>query len=132
LYESSEGGTFKGKGRVLLVENDEAVAFMVCQMLEKLGCSVVCHTDASAGCTAAVTNPGGFDLMVTDYSMPGMTGIELASAVYEKEPGLPVILFTGLGEQLDPDTGKTGIRAVLKKPVSIEDFAKALGRILGA
>ncbi len=132
LDESFEGGTFKGKGRVLLVENDEAVAFMVCQMLEKLGCSVVYHIDANDGYTAAVTNPGGFDLMVTDYAMPGMTGIELAGAVHEKKPDLPVVLFTGLGEQLDPDTGKTGIRAVLKKPVSIEDFAVALGRILSA
>ncbi len=121
----------KGSERILLVEDDSAVAVMVKQMLEKLGYQVTIHTNSQEGCAAFLEQPAGFDVVVTDLTMPGMTGIELARHINEKSEHVPVIICTGFGEGLDKNPcGEHGVKALLKKPVSIKDFSVTLRKVL--
>jgi two-component system cell cycle sensor histidine kinase/response regulator CckA len=71
--------------------------------------------------------PGMIDLVITDESMPGLTGTELAKAVKEKSPSTPVILLTGFGDDMRSD-GKLpeGVRCILAKPVSSSDLRSAI------
>jgi CheY-like chemotaxis protein len=68
-------------------------------------------------------DPQRFDLVVTDQTMPKMTGSELAQRLMAKHPGLPVILYTGYTERLtEEQTRRAGIRALVTKPVDIAAF----------
>ena len=77
--------------------------------------------------------PATIDLLLTDQTMPGMTGLALAQRAAELRPGLPVLLYTGFGEGLDEaDLTRSGVRAVLRKPVDRETLRSALREALPA
>ena len=71
------------------------------------------------------------DVVLTDQTMPGMTGLALAARSRELRPGVPVLLYTGFGEGLDgADVERSGVRAVMRKPVDRDVLHAALGRAL--
>ena len=112
-----------GGSRVLLVDDDALVSMGAADMLMDLGHSV---TEASSGTQALQileANPE-FDLVVTDYAMPGMTGLDLAAKIKELRPHMPIIIATGYAE-LPPDAPHDFLR--LGKPYSQEELADMIG-----
>lgn len=120
-----------GTESILLVDDDENVLMMETQMLEKLGYTVSCHHRSDIALKTFIKDPDRFDVLVTDMTMPDMTGFQLADEIQKVRPGLPVILCTGFGEHVETkDFHKYGIKKLLNKPVAIKDFSFTLRAIL--
>ncbi|MSQ89225.1 MAG: response regulator, partial [Betaproteobacteria bacterium] len=76
-------------------------------------------------------DPSGFDLMVTDLSMPGISGLEVAKEVLRLRPDLPIVLASGyLTQELRAQALAVGIREVLHKPASVDDLLAAIKPLL--
>ncbi|MBI9075351.1 MAG: PAS domain S-box protein [Desulfatibacillum sp.] len=123
----------KGDEKVLLVEDEKSILDMTTKMLEKLGYQVTPFMDPQAALESLQTNPFAYDLLLTDMTMPHMTGFELAVKCQEIKPALPILLCTGFSDQFsDKKFKNTSIFEVLFKPVSMHVMASALRRALDA
>ena len=106
------------QGRVLIVDDEDAVAEFMRDLLESWGLDVTALLHATEARDLFMRDPARFDLVITDQTMPRMTGMELAREMLGKRPDLPVILYSGFGEGISQDeTTAAGIRALIKKPV---------------
>jgi len=123
-----------GRGEtVLIVDDDARLVALGEEMLAALGYEPVGFDGSRAAMAAFHANPARFDLVLTDEVMPEMTGTELAGAIHQKRPDLPVILMTGYDHDPRPDLlQKAGIREVLKKPLLSQQLAECLSRQLGS
>jgi signal transduction histidine kinase len=117
--------------RALLVDDDAAVLAATARVLERLGWAVTCH-DRPQDALARLTAEGAaWDCLITDLSMPGMTGAELADAVHARHPTLPIVLATGYLEAESSDhLARPSIRHVLTKPFSSADLQRALDALV--
>jgi two-component system, cell cycle sensor histidine kinase and response regulator CckA len=85
---------------------------------------VAAFTDPTEALAAVEADPGAWDLVATDYSMPAMSGLEFAQAVSAARPGLPILMMTGWTEDMPRDRVQAaGVRAVLVKPATLEELA---------
>ncbi|OPY63214.1 MAG: Blue-light-activated protein [Syntrophorhabdaceae bacterium PtaU1.Bin034] len=117
--------------RVLFVDDEQDLTEVAGTMLQKLGYKVTAMTDARQALERFLENPHGFDLIITDQSMPEITGIVLAREVLKVRSDIPVILCTGYSEVVSPEKAKkTGIRDFLMKPVTKNGMAQAIRRVL--
>ena len=123
-----------GAGRhVLYVDDEEAIIFLMTRLLERQGFRVSGYTNPQAALAAVQANPGQFDLAVTDYSMPGMSGLVLASALREIRPDLPVVLASGfITEELRQKAPAAGVRELIYKPDTVDDLCDAVARFANA
>jgi PAS domain S-box-containing protein len=113
--------------RILLAEDDVLVALGVTAVLEDMGHQVTRALDGAQA--LSILNSGEvFDLMITDYAMPGMTGLELAHAVKESWPALPVVLATGYAE-LPTGSAPIGLKRLFK-PFRPADLAELLAEVI--
>ena len=121
-----------GRGKhVLYVDDEEAIVFLVKRMLERQGFRVSAYTAPQEALAAARANPDQFDLVVTDYKMPGLSGLELAHALREIRPDLPVVLASGyITEELRAKAPDAGIRELIYKPNTVEDLCEAVARLV--
>ena len=116
---------------VLYVDDEEAIVFLVKRMLERQGFRVSAYTAPQEALAAARANPDQFDLVVTDYNMPGLSGLELAHALKEIRPDLPVVLASGyITEELRAKAPDAGIRELIYKPNTVEDLCEAVARLV--
>ncbi len=118
-----------GKKRILVVDDEPFVCDAVKMMLAFDGHDVV---TASNGKEAlGLFEQGKFDVVITDFAMPGMKGDELAAAVKARSPGQPVVMITAYAEMLH-SSGKTlpGVDHVVSKPFLLEDLREALASVL--
>ena len=107
-------------GHILVVDDEQSVARFLSDLLEGRGYEVTYLTSSRAAVTIFDTEPKGFDLVLTDQTMPEMSGIELAQVLVKKRPDLPVILCTGYSESVDEkQLGKQGIQGYVTKPIDI-------------
>jgi CheY-like chemotaxis protein len=114
--------------RILLVDDDPLVVAGTTAMLEELGHHpIVVATSGEAALAELQRNPG-WDLLLTDHKMPGMTGLQLASRVRALYPTLPILLASGYAE-LDQWSGASWPR--LRKPYTLDDLATALSEAVG-
>lgn len=108
---------------ILLVDDDAGVRFALSEVLVERGYRVIC---ASSG-PQALTSLDGVDVVVTDFSMPGMDGLELVSQIVARAPSLPVILLTAHGsENLVRIASSRGACSCLSKPFDIDDVARVI------
>ena len=123
-----------GMGRhVLYVDDEEAIIFLMTRLLERQGFRVSGFTDPREALAAVRANPGGFDLAVTDFNMPGMSGLEVASALREIRPDLPVVLASGyITEDLRQRAPAAGVRELIYKPNTVDDLCEAVARYANA
>lgn len=121
----------KGQESVLFVDDEPALVKMCQQMLESLGYKVVTRTSSIEALGAFRFEPDGFDIVITDLTMPNLTGVELAKELMQIRPDIPVVLCTGFSEQISPEKAKAlGIRELLFKPLVTRDLATAVRRVL--
>jgi len=122
----------RGEGRILLVDDEKPLVDTGRQMMEYLGYQVVGADSSLEALEQFRSRPDYFDAVVTDLTMPQMTGFELARELRTLRPEIPLILCTGYGEDLTPeDIAPLGFRAYVMKPVLMGDLAQALRRALG-
>jgi CheY-like chemotaxis protein len=118
--------------RILLVDDEPSLAMIGTKILQLLGYQVTAFTSAREALDAFIAEPGGFDLVITDLTMPGMTGIDLADALLATRGDLPILLTTGyIEDSIRDQLGLLGFREVLVKPVSAQVLAEAVRRVLG-
>lgn len=120
-----------GKERILIVDDEKVIADVMQQILEKLGYTVTVRTSSIEALEAFRDNPDKFDLVITDMTMPNMTGKELTKRLMSIKPDIPIILCTGFSEQINEKEAKwMGIDAFVMKPIHIHEIAKAVRDVL--
>ena len=117
----------RGKGRVLFIDDEESIASMARIALSKLGYDVRAETDPRAALRIFLKDPDRFNLVVTDQTMPHMSGLTLAGRLLAARPDIPIILSTGYSAVVDQKTAKdAGITAFVMKPLTREQLARAV------
>ncbi len=125
--EEVRGGT----ERILLVDDDEAIGCMTKQLLEKLGYKLTMLMSGTEAAETFAKAPHDIDLVITDMTMPNMTGAELSQKILKIRPDMPIILCTGFSELIDKDKAiALGIKEYLMKPVSRKVLAKTVRKLL--
>jgi CheY-like chemotaxis protein len=120
-----------GRERILLVDDEAEIVATLKQMLESLGYRVTAFTGSAAALETFRTQPEDFDLVITDRTMPHLTGEELAGKMLGLRPDLPIILCTGFSEAVFPEmAGDMGIREIIIKPISTRVMAETIRRVL--
>lgn len=123
----STSSSYGRKGTVMFVDDEVSIAKWAKDMLENMGYLVVVFTNGPEALQAFKENPDQFDVLVTDQTMPGMTGELLARQVMSIRPGFPVILCSGFSYTMNKDKALSmGFRAYLAKPVLMGDMEQAL------
>ena len=113
-----------GTERILFVDDEPALTKMSQIMLGQLGYSVTALNSSTAALALFRSDPQAFDLVITDQTMPEMTGDVLAQALLEVKPGLPIILCTGFSSLISKEiAAKIGIRKFAMKPLRLQDMA---------
>jgi PAS domain S-box-containing protein len=121
----------EGTERVLLVDDEEYVVAMGHEMLEHLGYTVTSVSNSIEALNIFTANPQGFDLVITDQTMPEMSGVELAAKLLKIQADIPIILCSGYSAKVsEVDFREFGLRKFCKKPMGMEDFALAVREVL--
>ena len=120
-----------GTERLLIVDDETLQTEMVAEMLEGIGYTVVTRNDSIEALNLFYKDIHSFNLVITDMTMPKMTGKILADEILKKRPDMPIILCSGYSEEITVEKGKEiGIREYLMKPIGMLDLAKAVRRVL--
>ena len=122
----------RGSERILLVDDEPAVMEMATRLLERLGYKVTCQTDSVSALEVFRSNPNEFDLVITDYAMPKLTGLDFAREVLRVRPDMPILLCTGFSEKITPDSVKELGMELLMKPYGMREISEAVRKILDA
>jgi CheY-like chemotaxis protein len=120
-----------GSERILFVDDEKMLVDVGEQILRRLGYDVVSRTSPLEALELFKARPKDFDLVISDQTMPGMTGDALASELMKLNPEIPVILCTGYSQMIDQRRAKEkGIRALVMKPILISQIAGAIRAVL--
>jgi PAS domain S-box-containing protein len=121
----------RGKERILVVDDEPGVVMTSKLRLERIGYTVEVKTDSEEALEMIRAVPDKFDLVITDMTMPKMTGDVLAGEIMKLRPDLPVILCTGYSAEITEELSeKKGIKALLMKPIMMDELAKTIRRVL--
>jgi PAS domain S-box-containing protein len=116
---------------VLYLDDDEALAYLVKRLLERRGYRVSDFTDQDAALAALRANPASFDLVLTDYNMPGMSGLDVAREVRNIRSDLPVALTSGfIDKELQQQAAGAGVRELIFKADAVEVLCDAVQRVI--
>ncbi len=120
--------------RILVVEDQDFVLKMTMSMLERMGFEAHYAVNGLDGVEIIRENPGVFDLIITDYNMPKMSGLEMTQQIFLDHPDLPIILLSGYSEEKIQDLLKDhpSVKAVLKKPVEKDKLEKTIKGVFDA
>lgn len=120
-----------GNECILFVDDEELLAAVGRQMLERLGYRVLAMTDPREALMTFQQEADAFDLIITDMTMPNMTGEKLAKEMMHVRPDIPIILCTGFSERITEERSrKIGIKAFSMKPFAIRDLALTVRKVL--
>ena len=124
----------RGDGeRILYLDDEESLVKLAVSFLERLGYRVCGYTRADEALAAFRLQPDAFDLVVTDYNMPAMSGMDVALAVMSLRPSAIVALASGfLRPAVAEHARALGIRATIRKPFTLEDLGEVVQRLLHA
>jgi CheY-like chemotaxis protein len=116
--------------RVLYVDDEASLVLLARRALERLGYQVTGHHDPAQALQDFNARPDAFDVVVTDLSMPGMSGFELARGVLATRPDIPLLMTSGYVRPQDEEAAHNiGVRAVILKPNTADDLGKVLDRL---
>jgi PAS domain S-box-containing protein len=128
----SGGEATRGRSeRILLVDDKELIVRSCSRALTRLGYQVKSFTDGASALAEIHGNAHGFDLVITDLSMPGISGLEIAKIIQKLRPDLPVVLSSGMvPAEMQDELTAAGIYDVLRKPFTFEELGETVGRAL--
>ncbi|MCW5655790.1 ATP-binding protein [Hydrogenophaga sp.] len=116
---------------ILYLDDDDTLVFLVRRLLERRGYRVTAFTDQRQAIEAVRADPQGFHLLLTDYNMPGMSGLDVARAVLELSPALPVAVASGyITDELQAEARAAGVREVVFKTDAVEAFCEIVARLI--
>ncbi len=120
-----------GDERILVVDDEAPIVRLVSLMLERLGYDVASRTSSIDALEAFRANPDGFDLVITDMTMPNMTGDQLARELLAIKPDIPIVICTGFSDRVDKNMAESiGIKGFLMKPVVKSELAETIRLLL--
>ena len=120
-----------GHEHILVVDDDETIAALEKQMLERLGYKVTMRTDSLQALDVFKNKPGVFHLVISDLTMPNMTGDQLARELIATRPDIPIIICTGFSERLDQEKAAIiGVKGFLMKPIAKSELAEVVRNVL--
>ena len=121
----------RGKERILLIDDEKMIVSMMEKMLSGLGYSISAFLSGEDALSAFRAQPHNYDLIITDMTMPKITGDKLAEEILSLDPEMPIILCTGFSHAVSKEKAqKIGIRKYLQKPVLKKDLALAVREVL--
>lgn len=122
----------RGDESILLVDDEQSLVMVGRKLLEHLGYKVTAVNESSQALELFKENPFGFDLVITDQTMPELTGVELAQQITSIRVGTPIILLTGYrNSETVSDARAAGVSEILTKPIDIRVFSQKIRRVLG-
>ncbi len=138
LYEESaataqtEPPAPRGEGQhVLYVDDEPGLARVGERRLGLLGYRVSVATDGQTALTKFLADPAGYDVVVTDFTMPEMNGLELARELIKIRPDIPIIMTTGYIDEFPPDAiAEAGVRRLAMKPIGMQELARVVAEVL--
>ncbi len=120
-----------GTERILLVDDEESIAKVGKKMLERLGYHVSARTSSIDALKVFKASPDAYDLVITDMTMPNMTGEQLAKELLSIRPDIPIIMCTGFSERLNKEKAEaSGIKGFLIKPVVKFEMGQTVRAVL--
>ncbi len=120
-----------GDEHILLVDDEKVVVDVVQQMLERLGYQVTVRTSSIEALEVFRASKDKFDLVITDLTMPNMTGDKLAGELMNIRPDIPIIICTGFSEKMSKERAEAlGIKGLLMKPIVKSDLAKTVRELI--
>jgi PAS domain S-box-containing protein len=131
LEKKSSAHLPQGNEHILLVDDEEFIVDMAEEMLKSLGYKVTTTGNSPEALKWFDQSPNDFDLVITDQTMPGMTGTELAERIKNIRSDISIILCTGYSEEIIPErTESPNIKAVIMKPFIIQEMALVVRKVL--
>jgi len=120
-----------GSERIMFVDDDEVLIDMTKKIITSLGYTVNAQKNSREALDSFRKNPDAFDLVITDYTMPHMTGYELSKDILRIRPDIPIILCTGFSEAISSEQAKeAGIREFIMKPIDRRNMAEIIRKVL--
>ncbi len=132
VVESPPVEQISGQGRhVMYVDDDQALVFLIVRVLKRRGFTVTAFTDPHEALAAFQSSPKTFDLVVTDYNMPGYSGIDLLRQLKRIRPDMPVALASGyVTPELEQSAIREGANALIYKPDDVSEFCETVQRLI--
>ena len=132
VVEPPKVSAVQGQGKhVMYVDDDHALVFLVERALTRKGFKVSSFTDPHQACTALRANPQDYDLVVTDYNMPGYCGVDLLREARAIRPDLPVALASGyVTTEIEESAFAEGARALIHKPNDVDELIDTVQRLI--
>ena len=116
---------------VLYLDDDDTLVFLVRRLLQRKGYTVTAFTDQQEAIAAVRAQPDAFDLFMTDFNMPGKSGLDVAKEVLAINPSLPVAVASGyITDELQAESVAAGVREVVFKTDAVEDFCAVVARLV--
>jgi CheY-like chemotaxis protein len=123
--------TFEGRARrVLYIDDDESLTFLVKRLLERRGYAITGFERPQEALAALRADPMDFDLVLTDYNMPSMTGLDVARAVRQIRPDLPIAIASGfITDEMRAQALAIGVGDLIFKPNAVEEYCEVVNRL---
>ena len=120
-----------GHGRIMFVDDEGSIAELYRKILERLGYQVTTCQNGQAALETYWQDPSSFDLIITDQTMPQMTGVKLAQEIWTISPQMPIIICTGFSEELTiAKAVEMGFSTLLTKPVTTSELSRAVQKAM--
>jgi len=123
----------RGSERILLVDDETMVLEVLSQGLERLGYSVTVESSSPSALARFTKSPDAFDFIITDQTMPQMSGLELSIAIHAVRPAIPIVIVTGFSPQLNGKSAQSlGVAGILGKPIDFGELSTLMRTELNA
>ncbi|MCG8615594.1 MAG: response regulator [Desulfobacterales bacterium] len=123
----------KGNEHILLVDDEDAIVEMYGVQLERLGYKLTTFTSSTAALAAFSKTPDAFDLVITDMTMPKLTGDNLSAELLKIRPDIPIVICTGFSERMNDEiAAEIGVKGLLMKPVTRSEMGGMIRKVLEA
>ncbi len=130
-HEPTQKTDHHGTGNILIVDDEVAVGSFLGTLLETRGYDTTVLSDSALALKQFKLNPENYDLVITDQTMPNLTGAELAKELLDIRPQLPIILCTGHSEQIDEaGAHRLGLKKFIHKPIDINLLLSSISQLL--
>jgi CheY-like chemotaxis protein len=121
----------KGDGLLLIVDDEADLVELEKEMVERLGYSAVTVGESTAALALFKEDPDKYDLVLTDQTMPDITGIELARELVSLRPDIPVVLITGYHDGVDAESAReAGVKVIIGRPMALAEIGLAIKQLL--